>query len=338
MQFSTEFTTPESIEDTYTSLPTPTLKKKRGRKPLNHQSNPLSSSITEDNENPSGMIESSNFRKSSDDLYMSSSNNLTTATNTTSHSIVSESSNNNNKLRSTRSTSSVISGSTDQTSAPNLQHILSQYPNMDPKLLEMKFPKEYENAFATAIFELGLKHSSPKILIPLMPTTNAELSTEHIKSHLQKYRIHQKRSKEEFEFFYRTHVQESFHDWEKNRGWESITIPSSSVINDSAQLQKQNSDKLKVGYTSSNSSLNEFDLANAEGIWIGNESKESGNPHPLDSIDEDEEPIRKIRKLQQLKDSLTATITMIEDIKSLGKMAADDCSRFSKNLQSMINI
>ena len=36
-------------------------------------------------------------------------------------------------------------------------------PYADPALLEMSFPKHFEAEFATAIFELGLKNSSPKV-------------------------------------------------------------------------------------------------------------------------------------------------------------------------------
>lgn len=101
----------------------------------------------------------------------------------------------------------------------------------DVKLFDIPFPKNMQGSFASAIFELGLKHASPKILMPLMPH-DTTLSTEHIKSHLQKYRIHHQRSKEEFLTFYDSYMQESFEMWEHNRGWEnnsSHTTSSSPV-------------------------------------------------------------------------------------------------------------
>jgi SHAQKYF class myb-like DNA-binding protein len=101
----------------------------------------------------------------------------------------------------------------------------------DVKLFDLPFPKNMQGSFASAIFELGLKHASPKILMPLMPH-DTTLSTEHIKSHLQKYRIHHQRSKEEFLTFYDSYMQESFNLWEYNRGWDnsnSISRSSSSV-------------------------------------------------------------------------------------------------------------
>jgi hypothetical protein len=48
----------------------------------------------------------------------------------------------------------------------------------------------------------------------------SELNTEHIKSHLQKYRIHRQRSKDEFAEFFEQHIRESFQNWESNRGWD----------------------------------------------------------------------------------------------------------------------
>ncbi|POM77919.1 Hypothetical protein PHPALM_4623 [Phytophthora palmivora] len=54
--------------------------------------------------------------------------------------------------------------------------------------------------FVAAIFDLGLKNASPKLLLPLMNKSDPSsgLTTEHIKSHLQKYRINYERSRREF--------------------------------------------------------------------------------------------------------------------------------------------
>ena len=60
-------------------------------------------------------------------------------------------------------------------------------------------------AFATAIFELGLKQASPKVLMNTMkaaPPESMLLTTEHIKSHLQKFRLHHNKSPKEWEAFY----------------------------------------------------------------------------------------------------------------------------------------
>ena len=91
--------------------------------------------------------------------------------------------------------------------------------NEDFRLFESCFPKEFEPDFSTAVFELGLKHSSPKVLMSLMPLfTN--LHSEHLKSHLQKYRIHHERSKDEFLAFYNEFMRDDFLAWEDKKGWE----------------------------------------------------------------------------------------------------------------------
>ncbi|CAM9826774.1 unnamed protein product [Choristocarpus tenellus] len=61
--------------------------------------------------------------------------------------------------------------------------------------------------FVAAVFDIGLKCASPKLLLEMMPVMGG-LSSEHIKSHLQKYRLHRQRSREEFlkSYGYLTHL------------------------------------------------------------------------------------------------------------------------------------
>ena len=51
--------------------------------------------------------------------------------------------------------------------------------------------------FVSAIFDVGLKHSSPSTVLEHMPK-HEQITTERIKSHLQKYRLHRAKSKKEF--------------------------------------------------------------------------------------------------------------------------------------------
>jgi len=64
----------------------------------------------------------------------------------------------------------------------------------------------FEQEFAVAVFEIGLRQSSPKVLKSLMMPTEG-LTTEHIKSHLQKYRLHYERSKDEFLGHYQKYLR-----------------------------------------------------------------------------------------------------------------------------------
>jgi SHAQKYF class myb-like DNA-binding protein len=143
--------------------------------------------------------------------------------------------------------SSMVSLGGVGSSSSTLQHGLQ---SIDRELFTHSFPAQYETLFANAVFELGLKHSSPKVLIPFMPPDSG-LSTEHIKSHLQKYRIHKGRSKEEFCNYFNSHVKEPFHRWEHNKSWDNVlknlsqskvSVMSSNNVtsNGSGGLQEKN--------------------------------------------------------------------------------------------------
>jgi hypothetical protein len=136
-------------------------------------------------------------------------------------------------------------------------------PIIDPRLWEVSFPTEFDAALATAIFELGLKDSSPKVLMTLMPGC-VDLSTEHLKSHLQKYRIHHERSKEEFVAFFSDYMRDNYSKWERSRGWErakttqsnpSAPSSSSSMISSSSsqRLKRTESDSSEGAESSSKS-------------------------------------------------------------------------------------
>jgi SHAQKYF class myb-like DNA-binding protein len=59
------------------------------------------------------------------------------------------------------------------------------------------WPEDLHRDFVSAIFDVGLKHSSPSTILEHMPK-NDQITTERIKSHLQKYRMHRAKSKKEF--------------------------------------------------------------------------------------------------------------------------------------------
>jgi SHAQKYF class myb-like DNA-binding protein len=59
------------------------------------------------------------------------------------------------------------------------------------------WPEDLHRDFVSAIFDVGLKQSSPSAIIEHMPK-HEQITTERIKSHLQKYRLHRLKSKREF--------------------------------------------------------------------------------------------------------------------------------------------
>jgi len=73
------------------------------------------------------------------------------------------------------------------------------------------WPDDLHRLFVAAVFDVGLKNASPKALLTLMgnPACGAGLTTEHLKSHLQKYRLNYDRSRVEFLKFFDESVSES---------------------------------------------------------------------------------------------------------------------------------
>ena len=83
----------------------------------------------------------------------------------------------------------------------NLNHA---EPAPPPAAAREEARRRAERAVAGAVFELGLRQCSPKLIQALLArgaaagSPAAELTTEHIKSHLQKYRQHHDRSRQPF--------------------------------------------------------------------------------------------------------------------------------------------
>lgn len=59
------------------------------------------------------------------------------------------------------------------------------------------WPDELHRDFVSAIFDVGLKNSSPSAILEQMPAHD-EITSERIKSHLQKYRLHRSKHKNQF--------------------------------------------------------------------------------------------------------------------------------------------
>eukprot|EP00903_Cladosiphon_okamuranus_P015130 g13992.t1 len=99
----------------------------------------------------------------------------------------------------------------------------ASYFEWTDELMANELPERSRSSFVAAVFELGLKHSSPKVLMKLMPPKAVALTTEHIKSRLQKYRLHAQRSKEEFLEFFNLRLQSKFADFLQKEGWRKLS-------------------------------------------------------------------------------------------------------------------
>lgn len=67
------------------------------------------------------------------------------------------------------------------------------------------WPDELHRDFVSAIFDVGLKHSSPSTILECMPR-HAQITSERVKSHLQKYRLHREKAKKDFMTSYESTV------------------------------------------------------------------------------------------------------------------------------------
>lgn len=174
--------------------------------------------------------------------------------------------------------------------------------NIDPKLFHVSLPREHEAAFATAIFELGLKHSSPKVLFPLMPR-GVPLSTEHIKSHLQKYRIHRPRSKEEFQAFYDSSIKDSFRSWDNRQGWETTiagTMRGSFLAGSSQSFRS-------IAIDSSNKTCSDSDHSN----------------EAMQQSHKQEQLREKLKQLHELQMALLESSSLLSEWSTMGKEVLD---------------
>lgn len=86
------------------------------------------------------------------------------------------------------------------------------------------WPEELHRDFVSAIFDVGLKHSSPSTILEHMPN-HEQITTERIKSHLQKYRMHRVKSKKEFISSYEASLRKF-----KKRGVEDVQSAAGSEM------------------------------------------------------------------------------------------------------------
>jgi len=58
--------------------------------------------------------------------------------------------------------------------------------------------EEMHRSFVESLYEIGLKHASPSVILENMSETDPALTSERVKSHLQKYRNNKEKSKSDF--------------------------------------------------------------------------------------------------------------------------------------------
>ena len=101
------------------------------------------------------------------------------------------------------------------------------------------WPEDLHRDFVSAIFDVGLKHSSPSTILEHMPK-HEQITTERIKSHLQKYRMHRVKSKKEFISSYDASLREF-----QNQGVDSTKPVSGAAV--AAQLTHEDMTNASTG-------------------------------------------------------------------------------------------
>lgn len=89
---------------------------------------------------------------------------------------------------------------------------------------ESELTESDEMSIMLDIFEIGLKHGTPKLLLSLMPNSS-QVNSEHVKSHLQKRRNNRSRSRQEFIDYYNKEMKADFEEWVGKKGFEAYGNP-----------------------------------------------------------------------------------------------------------------
>uniref|UniRef100_A0A6V0AEB9 HTH myb-type domain-containing protein n=1 Tax=Pseudo-nitzschia australis TaxID=44445 RepID=A0A6V0AEB9_9STRA len=123
------------------------------------------------------------------------------------------------------------------------------------------WPEDLHRDFVSAIFDVGLKHASPSSIMEHMPK-HEQITTERIKSHLQKYRLHRVKSKKEFISSYEASLR-NFQQNQNNGNGTSLVAGNgevaahvtSAVMGTSKSGSPETASKEDAGNSSNASSL-----------------------------------------------------------------------------------
>jgi hypothetical protein len=102
----------------------------------------------------------------------------------------------------------------------------------------------WESEAIVAIFEVGLQHASPKLLMGLM-SGNPQLNTEHLKSHLQKFRKYytQDQILTYFDEFMKDGLSNFLENERNNEGNNNDIINDNKTIEPHPNQNKKNTQK-----------------------------------------------------------------------------------------------
>ncbi|OEU21412.1 hypothetical protein FRACYDRAFT_235035 [Fragilariopsis cylindrus CCMP1102] len=132
------------------------------------------------------------------------------------------------------------------------------------------WPEDLHRDFVSAIFDVGLKHSSPATILEHM-SKHEQITTERIKSHLQKYRLHRVKSKKEFISSYEASLR-NFQN--HNSSSNSLVIGNGEVAAHLTSVSLGSSSGKKMDI-SNNSSINKTKKEDASNTNVATIAKSS---------------------------------------------------------------
>ena len=85
------------------------------------------------------------------------------------------------------------------------------------------WPDDLHRDFVAAIFDVGLKNASPSAILEHMPQHD-QITSERVKSHLQKYRLHRLKSKQEFMSCYEASLNDYLSEGSKPKALSAAEV------------------------------------------------------------------------------------------------------------------
>lgn len=95
---------------------------------------------------------------------------------------------------------------------------------------EHLWTEDTHRAFVSAVYHVGMKHASPAIILENMHTRPISITSERVKSHLQKYRLNRNKGKEEFMSGYDNWMTKAITLSNKSESSRNITAQPSFIL------------------------------------------------------------------------------------------------------------
>uniref|UniRef100_A0A7S1V5R5 HTH myb-type domain-containing protein n=1 Tax=Grammatophora oceanica TaxID=210454 RepID=A0A7S1V5R5_9STRA len=175
---------------------------------------------------------------------------------------------------------------------------------------EEQWLEEHHRSFVSAIYDVGMKHSSPSIILASMTTKSEALTGERLKSHLQKYRKNKVDNKTKFLKQYDIGVARLQDGWKAGRRSTSVPTMESELLPPGEQIALLTDKVLHEKHAN---------VASTTTDDVGPERWPNGNPGELlETATEDGIPIPNLteqEKKTSVGKSLILTLGMFRELR-----------------------